>query len=208
MEKDLKIEFKKGEKGGIIATFLVKGLETNYSVVARKAGKTIKFDLIDEIGTKRTLSEEQFKEAYPEETLEYEKELKEYEEKNKEEKNMVSISDTTNVSNDIKDERTYDIDGQIFCIRLLEDDLINNYAEVVFKKVEPVKNKETFYKALVIMDAENPTIAKINVFNEKGESLDPILPQMFKEQNPDMNSRLIRALKAMARKIDKSKRTM
>ena len=110
--------------------------------------------------------------------------------------------------NDIKDERTYDIDGQIFCIRLLEDDLINNYAEVVFKKVEPVKNKETFYKALVIMDAENPTIAKINVFNEKGESLDPILPQMFKEQNPDMNSRLIRALKAMARKIDKSKRTM
>lgn len=205
----MKIIFREGDFGGSIAAFVVDGCGIPFSVIARRAGKTIKFDLIDDIGQKRTLSEEQFKESYPREFDEYSKKLDAWEKSvNKEEKEVSSISDKTHASEDIKDEKSFDVDGQIFCVRLLEDDLVDNYAEVLFKNDDHELNKTTYYKVLAILDDKNPNVVRLNYFNDNGEELSPMLPSRLEEEEPEMFSRLIRALKEMGKKMLNSQNTM
>ena len=189
--QNLSYDFKNDKDGNIFCDFKIGDSLVN----AKKFNDEISFIITDKNGDSKELTEKEFSVKYNNEYEKFIDLLKKYEEtdmsSNNDEPSPINqmndvLEKEENKEPGVKLEKDIKINDTIFNFKILEDLVVENYAQCIFQYFDN-KEGETFgFKSLLFIKQANSLIIKTILQNDKGENLLMMTEDDFKNKFPDL----------------------
>ena len=185
--------FSNDEEGNIFCEFSIK---SDYVVHAKFFNDVLTFNITDKDGNSKDMSEKEFSFNYADEYEEFKKKLEAYKigELNTDEdsENQSQIEDFKDQLVDVESDdpnvrlnKDLKLDGMLFNFKILNDLMVENYAQCTFEIFDKKKNETFGIKSLLFMKLKNSIIVKIILQDTKGQNLQNMTELDFKIAYPE-----------------------
>lgn len=184
--------FSNDENGNIFCTF---SLNNEYIVHAKVFNDILTFNLTDKNGETSNMSEKEFSFTYQEAYDDFKEKLDSYSQNKNEDSSEENTSKIEDFDEQLVDAESDDptarlnkdlrLGDKIFNFKILNDLLVENYAQCIFEFYDKKKNEKFGAKCLLFMKKANSIIVKIVLQDDKGQVLKNMTDLDFKLEYPD-----------------------